>query len=521
MKISYSILAALVFWTGCHEHSHEEPHGHEHHPDGLDIPGISVTIWTERTELFMEHPPLIAGEETRFAAHLTVLPSFKALSQGTVTITIDLEDGTKLEGRADQSSSPGIFRPVITPLKPGRGEMKIKIVSPALNDEFKIGAYSIYEDRTDAFAESEDEVEIPGRITYLKEQAWKTEFANAPATERELLDSVSATGELRPAAGREAQLTATASGRVQLGDPIPVIGMAVKKGQLLATLAPRLSSTTDRATLDSELSAARAAARAADLQTARADRLFAEQAISEKALDEAKAAAAVSRARLEAAQLRLEQWNAGASGSSGPSGANLQIRSPIAGTLVMSNASTGASVEQGALLFTVIDLERVWLEARVFEPDIPKVEGARAAWFRIEGHAEPFAIDEKNGKLITVGHVIDPASRTVPVVFEVENSGHKLRIGQYAKINIAIGAPKRVLSIPETALLEDAGRSIVFVQVEGESFERRPVSTGIRDRGFVEIREGVNAGERVVTKGAYEVKLASASGSIPAHGHAH
>ena len=57
--------------------------------------------------------------------------------------------------------------------------------------------------------------------------------------------------------------------------------------------------------------------------------------------------------------------------------------------------------------------------------------------------------------------------------------------------------------------------------VEGEAFERRPLRLGIRSHGWVEVLDGVAAGERVATKGAYEVKLASASGSVPAHGHAH
>jgi membrane fusion protein, heavy metal efflux system len=198
-----------------------------------------------------------------------------------------------------------------------------------------------------------------------------------------------------------------------------------------------------------------------------------------------------------------------------------QVRAPADGTLVSIDAASGQGVEEGQKLFTVIDLGRVWLVAKVYEADVPRVESARSAWFTIDGYEQPFTVDASNGKLITVGRVIDPQTRTVPVIFELDNTAGKLRIGNFAKTTIATGARRKALAIPDLAIVEDGGRSVAFVMVEGESFERRPLRLGIRSGGWTEVLEGVNAGERVVTKGAYEVKLASASGAVPAHGHAH
>jgi membrane fusion protein, heavy metal efflux system len=169
----------------------------------------------------------------------------------------------------------------------------------------------------------------------------------------------------------------------------------------------------------------------------------------------------------------------------------------------------------------VIDLARLWLEARVFEADIPKVDGARTAWFTVDGYDTPFPIDEKTGRLVTIGRVIDSNSRTVPIVFELENPGGRLRVGQFATAWIATGAPVRALAVPESAIVDDGGKSVAYVQVEGESFERRPLTLGVRSAGWVQVKEGLAAGEHVVTRGAYEIKLASAAGAVPAHGHAH
>ena len=76
-------------------------------------------------------------------------------------------------------------------------------------------------------------------------------------------------------------------------------------------------------------------------------------------------------------------------------------------------------------------------------------------------------------------------------------------------------------TISESALVDDGGRPIVFVQTGGESFERRPVTLGERQGGRVQVTAGVALGERVVTRGAYLVRLASMSTQVPAHGHAH
>jgi len=169
----------------------------------------------------------------------------------------------------------------------------------------------------------------------------------------------------------------------------------------------------------------------------------------------------------------------------------------------------------------VIDLDRVWLVAKVFEADVPRVEGAQSAWFTIDGYEQPFTVDPSNGKLVTVGRVVDPQTRTVPVIFEVANTAGKLRIGNFTKTVIATGAPRKARAIPDPAIVEDGGRSVAYVMVEGEAFERRPLRLGIRANGWTEVLEGLATGERVVTKGAYEIKLASSSGAVPAHGHAH
>jgi RND family efflux transporter MFP subunit len=517
-----ALLVALLVACKGGDHGHMHPGGdpgHAHDPGGGDaLPGQSVTRWAERTELFAEFPPLVVGRESRFAAHVTETTTFKAVNAGTATVTLTYDDGTTLVATADAPSNPGIFRPTLMPTKPGKCTLRFEVKSPQASEAFEVGPCEVYADVATARKALGEAVDEPGRITYLKEQAWKTDFALALVAERDLQDGVRSAGEIRPVAGKEARLSSPAAGRVTLVEPVPLLGMPVAKGQVLATVAPRFMAGGDRATLAADVGAAEAEVDAAQAALARAERLLADQAGTAKAVDESTTRLRVAEAHLRGARGRLAQFDAGADGGGGRV---FQVRAPIDGTLVLMAAASGESVEEGQLLFQVIDLTRVWLVASVFEPDVPKVEGARAAWFTIEGYDQPFVVDDASGKLVTIGRVVDPRTRTVPVIFEVQNRAGKLRIGNFTQVLIATGTPKKALAIPESALVDDAGRQVAYVMVEGEAFERRPLTLGIRSGGWVQVLVGLSPGERVVSRGAYEIKLAASAASVPAHGHAH
>jgi multidrug efflux pump subunit AcrA (membrane-fusion protein) len=106
-------------------------------------------------------------------------------------------------------------------------------------------------------------------------------------------------------------------------------------------------------------------------------------------------------------------------------------------------------------------------------------------------------------------------------VFAVDNRALRLPLGQsvFLRLLLEETAPQTV--IPVSAVIDDAGRPIVFVHTSGESFERRPVTLGVRQADVVQVLDGVKPGERIVSKGAHLVRLASLSTQVPAHGHVH
>jgi membrane fusion protein, heavy metal efflux system len=185
--------------------------------------------------------------------------------------------------------------------------------------------------------------------------------------------------------------------------------------------------------------------------------------------------------------------------------------------------ASGSYVEEGKPLFYIIDPELLWLDARIAEAEIAQLKTPERASFKVDGFDNEFQIQlGNNGKLISYGQVIDPVTRTVPLVVEFQNPQRKLSVGSLIQAKIYIDEKIQSIAVPETALIDDNGQDEVFVQSGGESFQRRVLKLGMRDRGYVQVISGLNEGERVVTKGAYLVFLASSSpAQLGAHGHAH
>ncbi len=505
-----AILAAAAL-VACGGRGADE--AHDDHDDGP--PMTSFTRWTAHHELFVEHPMFVVGQPARMAAHLTWLDGHDAVDDGSLTVELRQAGGAVVTATADAPARAGIFAPEPTPTVAGACTMVFRHAG-LHPDEIVVDACVVYATAADV----PDEDETPaGQIAFLKEQSWTTDLATAIVGTRAMTPTLRTTGELRAMAGREARLTATAHGRLQLPAKPLVLGMAVTKGQVLATIVPKLDDASSRAPLQADLRAARAELNAAETELARQERLWAAGTIPEKQVAEARTRVEVAHARLEAAESRLGQFDVGASGRGG-AGA-FQIRSPIAGSLVAIHVASGQSVEDGELLFTVVDLDRVWLHADVFEPDIAEAARATGATFRVDGYEEVFTIAPPDGRVVTLGQLVDEKTRTVPLIFELANPERKLRIGSFATVFIATGAPTDMLAIPEAAVVRDAGRPVAYVQVDGEAFERRVLDLGIRAGGWVEVRAGIVAGERVVVRGAYDVKLAASGGAVPEHSHAH
>ena len=483
-------------------------------------PTLDVTSWTDASELFMEYPPLVAGQTARFAVHLTRLRDFTAVTKGRVRIEFTSESGTASTAvvSGGEALRPGVFR--VEGKLPAAGKYRWALVvdGPDVSDRHDLGAATVFPDEAAAIADAERrQSDDAAAISYLKEQQWTNPFAAVVVQEGEVRRSLRVPAVIEPLTGGEAIVSAPADGRYGAAQLLAV-GDRVTAGQAIGRFEPRLSENReDHATLVANVAEAQVAADAARADLERAQTLFAERAVPLRRVTDAQRALTVADARLTAAQSRLAQREETLR-SGAASGNTFVLRAPIVGRIAEVHAALGASYDEGAPLFRIVRTDRVELQAHVPASDAPLRQPVLEIALEIPGRPDPIVVEADH---MHDAGVIDPRTRALPVQFDVNNRSGQLLIGQTATAILYTGQKERMVVVPKGAVLMDAGRPFVFVQTGGESFARRFIDIAGRDGDQVGVRSGVQRGERVVTVGAYEVQLASAAGGLPAEGHVH
>lgn len=485
-----------------------------------EAPTLDVTSWTDKTELYMEHPPLVAGETVRFAVHLTRLADFSAVNAGRPSIEMTPQSGgSAVTLPGSQPLRPGAFR-VEGKLPPaGTYRWALIVDAPGLSDRHDLGSTTVFADEAAATADAEKRPERdPAAIAYLKEQQWSNPYATTKVREGDVRTSTRAPAVIEPITGGEAIVSAPSDGRY-VSERLPSVGDRVEPRQPLGRLEPRLADGTDRATLAASVTEAQVSLDAANADLARAERLLAERAVPGRRVEDARRAVSVAEARLTAAQARLAQRDQVlGTGGGVASGNAFVLRAPIAGRVAEVFAALGASYAEGAPLFRIVRTDRVELQAQVAPSDAASVRAMTALSFEVPGRQG--AIELKPDHVHDAG-VVDPQTRALPLQIDVDNRGGLLLIGQTGTAVIYTGRTERVPVVPRDAVLMEAGRPYVFVQVSGERFVRRFVEIASRDADVIGIRAGLTPGERVVVRGAYDIQLASAAKGLPAEGHVH
>jgi len=483
-------------------------------------PTLDVTSWTDQTELFMEYPPLVAGESARFAVHLTRLADFTALNAGRPHIELTPEaGGTAATIPGTEPLRPGAFRVEGRVPPAGAYRWALVVDAPGLSDRHDLGTVTVFADATRGLeAVRAQPAADPAAIAYLKEQQWTNPFATARVQESELRAALRVPAEIQAVTGGEAVVAAPAAGRFRADDLVS-IGSMVSAGRVLGLLEPRLAEGDDRATLASAVAETRVAAEAARAELARAETLVAEKAVPARRVDDARRALAVADARQRSAEARLTQRDEALRTGGGTAAENaFTLRAPLSGRVAEVSATLGASYESGAPLFRIVRTDEVELQVLVPPVDVPRMADIAAVALEMPGRDAPLPLTFHH---IHHSGVVDPQTHVLTVQIEVDNPRGELLIGQSGTAVLYGTTTARMLSVPAEAVLMEAGRPYVFVQIGGERFARRFVDVALRDGGLVGLRGGVKAGERVVTRGSYDVQLASAAKGLPAEGHVH
>ena len=183
--------------------------------------------------------------------------------------------------------------------------------------------------------------------------------------------------------------------------------------------------------------------------------------------------------------------------------AELPRLAPINGIVLSKNVVAGSPVDAGMEVLRLADLSTVWVEAAVFAQDLPAIALDTTAQVVIAGHSEPIA-----GKVIFIAPSMDIDTRTTKIRLQLNNPDGTLRPGDYAEVSVenSLGSP---LVIPASAVIYSGLRRVVFVDEGNGQLKPRTIEVGAQVGDLLEVREGLQAGERVVSSGVFLVAAES------------
>ena len=510
MKYTYFSTIALVgllLFVGSCTHEHGEgahTHGDETHaPHEPELEPLSFTVFTKKTELFVEFPPLIVGKESRFAAHFTEMQEFKPIEEGSVIVRLMDNTRIELESSTPNPSSSGIFLPTLIPSKAGKYDLQFILSTATFKDTISISNIAVYS--TIAAAIDADSSEPEGdAISFSKEQSWKIDFALTQVTRQPIREVIHTSGEIQPVKGEEKIIAAKSSGIVFFKSKNLQEGREVRVGEGLFSIS---SKGLLQSNMEEKYQVAKARIDQTKADFERAENLVKEQIIGQKEYERRKMEYSIAQAEF---QTLKGSYNTGGQ----------SVAATMSGIVKNVMVSDGQYVEEGTPLIELTNNRRLLLQAEVSQSQLLKLRMVKSANFKTSYQKEVQSIDDYNGKLISYGKVIEEGSSFIPVLFELDNL-HELIPGSFVELFLLTNPIEKELVISKSALMQDYSLNYVYVQTGGESFEKREVKLGVDDGVNVQILSGITEGEWVVTEGAYQIKMASMSSTIPAHGHEH
>ena len=543
----FLLLSLTVLWlAGCNEAG---PGGGQ---TGEEEDGRAavVTLWGDRFEIFMEYDYIVANEPVRFITHVTDLVTLEPRRDGSARFIFTHSSGESFDHTDPAVARAGIYIPELRFAKTGQWQMVLEIPLDGQTYAIEMPPLTVYASQEEVLATPEPE-EAEG-IGFLKEQQWKILTRTDPVERLTLTERLTLPGLVTAPPGNTAVVTPPIAGRLlpPAEGALPYVGDVVNAGTVLVRIQPPLAGSdvltaignqnqirTMEIDLRVKASEAKAAADNASLELQHAEHileriqdLYEKNAKSKRELDESQFAVREGRARLETQRglLRtyeetLEQLGGQLAGIGGQDGLpSIELRAPITGTVVEVNATVGEYVQPDRVLLKLVDTSNVLIVAQAPEADILRLSNTQHALYQLPGNKDDYvSISDQGGRLIFIGATVDSKTRTVPLTYATPNRDGALRLGMSVTVFAETSHAEKTLAIPQSAIVDEDGVFVAYVQVSGETFEKRQLTLGLRDGKYVQILSGLEEGERVVTKGAYAIRLASVSTVIPAHGHAH
>ena len=340
----------------------------------------------------------------------------------------------------------------------------------------------------------------PDEIMLAPEKAKAAGVASEVIQPKTFRQVIKTSGEVQAAQGAESVVVANVAGVVSFQRAVTE-GMQVGKGATIMTISASKLQDGDPA------ERARIAYETAKADYDRASRLVESQIVSQKEFNAIKEK--YENAKLAYDAVAKNQTKGG-----------VAVAAPIGGYIKNLLVKEGDYVAVGQPLATVTQNNRLFLRADVSERYYKYLNGISSANFKTPYDNQVYELEALNGKLLSVGKAAGSGSYYVPVTFSFDNKGDIIP-GSFVEIFLLSQQQENALVLPVEALTEEQGLYFVYLQNCEESYKKQEVKIGASNGVEVQILDGIHPGDKVVVKGAYHVKLASAGNALPAHSHEH
>ncbi|NMY05341.1 efflux RND transporter periplasmic adaptor subunit [Pseudomonas sp. WS 5059] len=341
-----------------------------------------------------------------------------------------------------------------------------------------------------ASVEAPEEEEEEGVLVLNEQQIQAAGIQLAKAQPRQISTLLSLPGEVRFDEDRTSHIVPRAAGVVE---SVKVnLGQKVKQGELLAVIASQQISDQR-----SELAASERRVELARTTFQRERQLWQDKISAEQDY-------LLARQTLQEAEIALnnarQKMNA-LSGSTVLAGGNrYELRAPFAGVVVEKHLGVGEVVSETSAAFTLSDLSQVWVTFGVFPKDLNKVQVGRP----VKVSSTEMGTDVM-GTVAYVGNLLGEQTRTATVRVTVANPDDSWRPGLFVAVQVATDSYLAAVSVPVDAIQTVEDKPSLFVRT-AEGFVTRHVELGVSENGFVEVRQGLEAGAQVATVGSFVLK---------------
>ena len=472
----------------------------------------TLTHWDDDREWFIEAedasgesiPGLKAGADTTFLIHATQLAGSLPVEDGRITLELRDLTGTLVARGQARAAQAGIFPVSVTLPAPGHYHLTARHHTSEGTQSSLLGSIEIRAEFP-AGATAEESGALP------KETQWRMDFATEVVERRPFAERIEVPGTVRSVPGSRFHLTAPAAGVIHGLDGWPQPGRELAAGDPLLELGLLPDSGTASG-LALTITRAREQLTEAQATLDRLSALAEQGVVAESRVLEARRDRNTARAEWRDARERRDRI-AGGNGDAG----RIPLRVANGGHLESIDVTPGEAVQPGQRLATLLDPARQWLIAELYPADLERATELRDPAVRRPGSR---AWQSLSGEPVWQAAAFREPGGTLPVAFELERT-EGYRPGMPVTVALTAGPGDPRLTVPERAVIDDNGISVVMVQTGGERFERRPVRTGIRAAGRVAIEDGLEPGDRVVIDGAWATLLAGRDDTNTGHGHSH